>query len=522
MLYYGEITFYLMELNNSMTSKSSVDKTFTSAEEKFVQLTDLLRSNPVKRMKLSEVESLISHEGRELLCCLLQDYVDDRGLCDVGEFVTGSDGIIRSHKRASERKIRSLFGVIQIERMGYSSRGASSLFPKDGLLNLPKISYSFGLQKLIVQEAIRGSFEEGIKSIERMVGFNIPKRQAEKIVLNASNDFYRFYEQYNSYPIPTEPTKFLLIMTLDGKGIAMRKEALKEETAKRAEKTQHKFKQRLSPGEKKNFKRIAAVASVYLVEPFLRTQEEIIEELFNDERVSTGKKRSKPVEKRVWASLEHSFKAVVSEIFEEAKKKDPNQQYEWVALVDGDKKQIIYLLQEAKKQGISITVVCDFIHVLEYLWEAGHTFFGGASESEKWVKERLLWILEGKSSLTAAGMRRSATKRKFTELKRKDIDKCAGYLLNLAPYLKYHDYLRKGYPIATGVIEGACRHLVKDRMGITGARWGLKGAEAILKLRSLKVSGEFENYWEFYEQQEFIRNHIDKYAEPNFFVDNVS
>ena len=83
-----------------MTSKSSFDKTFTSSEEKFVQLTDLLRSNPVKRMKLSEVESLISHEGRELLCRLLQDYVDDRGLCDVGEFVTGSDGIVRSHKRA--------------------------------------------------------------------------------------------------------------------------------------------------------------------------------------------------------------------------------------------------------------------------------------------------------------------------------------------------------------------------------------------------------------------------------------
>ncbi len=78
--------------------------------------------------------------------------------------------------------------------------------------------------------------------------------------------------------------------------------------------------------------------------------------------------------------------------------------------------------------------------------------------------------------------------------------------------------MRKGYPIATGVIEGACRHLVKDRMGITGARWGLKGAEAILKLRSLKISGEFENYWEFYEQQEFIKNHLDKYAEPNFFV----
>jgi len=119
-------------------------------------------------------------------------------------------------------------------------------------------------------------------------------------------------------------------------------------------------------------------------------------------------------------------------------------------------------------------------------------------------------------------MRRSATNRNFTQTKRKDIDKCARYLLNLAPYLKYHEYLKKGYPIATGVIEGACRYLVKDRMGITGARWGLKGAEAILKLRSLKVSGEFDNYWEFYEQQEFLRNYVDKYANSKFLIDDLS
>ncbi len=150
---------------------------------------------------------MISHEGQELLCRLLQDYVDERGLGDVGKLVTGSDGIVRSHKRASERQIKTLFGVIKIARMGYSSRGGSSLFPKDGWLNLPKMSYSFGLQKLMVHEAIRGSFEEGIESIERierMVGFKIPKRQAEKIVLNVSDYFYHFYEPHNRFPCQTD------------------------------------------------------------------------------------------------------------------------------------------------------------------------------------------------------------------------------------------------------------------------------------------------------------------------------
>jgi hypothetical protein len=108
-------------------------------------------------------------------------------------------------------------------------------------------------------------------------------------------------------------------------------------------------------------------------------------------------------------------------------------------------------------------------------------------------------------------MRRSATNQKFDQTQRKNVDKCAKYLLNLSSHLNYLEYLNHGYPIATGVIEGACRHLIKDRMGITGARWGLNGAEAILKLRSLKVSAEFDDYWEFYEQQEFIRNHWNQY-----------
>ena len=210
------------------------------------------------------------------------------------------------------------------------------------------------------------------------------------------------------------------------------------------------------------------------------------------------------------------YKLVVGEMFDEANNRDPNRKKEWIALVDGDKKQIRYLLSEAKKNGIQLTIICDFIHVLEYLWDASHVFFKDSEKTEQWVKERLLRILNGKSSVTAGGMRRSATNKKFDKTKRKNIDKCAKYLLNLSSRLDYHEYLKHGYPIATGVIEGACRYLVKDRMGITGARLGLNGAEAILKLRSLKVSGEFEYYWKFYEKQEFIKNHFNKYAEPAF------
>ena len=79
--------------------------------------------------------------------------------------------------------------------------------------------------------------------------------------------------------------------------------------------------------------------------------------------------------------------------------------------------------------------------------------------------------------------------------------------------LKYDEYLKKGLPIATGAIEGACRYLIKDRMDITGARWGLERAEAILKLRSIKSSDDFDDYWKFYKTQSRLRVHSSQYQE---------
>lgn len=267
----------------------------------------------------------------------------------------------------------------------------------------------------------------------------------------------------------------------------------------------------MSPGEKKNSKRMAAVASVYLINRFERTPSDVVKDIFeeNDKKLS----RPRPLKKRVWASLEKSFEEVVDELFIESDRKDPNRKKDWVALVDGDKKQIKYLKKKAKTYGVNLTIICDFIHVLEYLWNASNALTEEKDEREYWVRERLENLLNGKASSVAAGIRRSATKRNIPQEKRVSVDKCATYLLNQSPYFSYHNYLKKGYPIATGVIEGACRHLVQDRMGITGARWGLKGAEAILKLRSLKTSGEFDDYWKFHEVQEFRRNHAEKYLD---------
>ena len=157
-------------------------------------------------------------------------------------------------------------------------------------------------------------------------------------------------------------------------------------------------------------------------------------------------------------------------------------------------------------------MILDFIHVLEYLWKAAYTLHSeGSKEAEDWVSQRALQILNGKSSDVAAGIRRSATLRGLDSAARKPVDTCADYLLKYRDMLRYNEFLKKGLPIATGVIEGACRHLIKDRMDITGARWLVERAEAILKLRSLNSSGDFDEYFQFHQLKERERNHLARY-----------
>ena len=184
-----------------------------------------------------------------------------------------------------------------------------------------------------------------------------------------------------------------------------------------------------------------------------------------------------------------------------------------MALVDGNKTQLKVLHQKAKKYGVALTVVLDLIHVTEYLWTASTAFHDEESrEREYWVSTGLLRILCGQSSTVAGGIRRSATLRELDGKARQAVDSCCDYLLRHASYLRYDQYLTMGLPIATGVIEGTCRHLVKDRMELTGARWSLAGAEAVLRLRALRASGDFEEYWKFHEEQEYERNHAAHYA----------
>jgi hypothetical protein len=257
---------------------------------------------------------------------------------------------------------------------------------------------------------------------------------------------------------------------------------------------------------------MAQLAAVYTILPFIRRPEDVAADL-GPVRLLEQAERPRPEHKRVWASLEKEPAEVIDQMFQEALARDPLKTKAWVVLVDGNRVQLSLVKKTARKHGVHVTILVDLIHVLEYLWKASFDLLGRDDDqgTERWVTERLLEILRGHSSDVAAGMRRSATLKKLPAKERKAVDDCADYLLKYRAHLRYDQALAAGWPIATGVIEGACRHLVNDRMGITGASWSLQGAEAVLKLRSLMASGDLDAYWAFHEKAEWRRNHAERY-----------
>lgn len=488
---------------------------FESAEEKFFEMTDFLKDRESQNLDLSALENFLQREGRELSRRLLTAHLKDRGVGDVGPGVVGADGIRRSHKRIGIRKLKTLFGEIKIRRVGYSARKVSSLFPLDGMLNLPTTDVSYDLQKHLVLETVRSSFDESAESVERWTGVRIAKGRIRNIIIDAARDFEAFYSPRNVREGDAEQAPPLVILTSDGKGIFMRHEDLREATKKRAGRDRDDRKNgKFAKGRKANSKRMATVASVYETDRFVRKPGDVGREFFSKPDSLKRTDRPSPKAKRVWASLEKAGEETIREVFDEALRRDPLNEREWVVLVDGDHSQIRKFKKFSRMFGVSLTIVCDIIHVLKYVWKAGK-----ALNDEKtlcrWVSGKSHQILEGKSSLAASAMRRSATNRKLGKTARKPVDACAKYLLSHSAHLRYDEYLGKGYPIATGVIEGACRHLVSDRMEITGARWGLKGADALLKLRSVKISGDFPSYWRFHEQKQYERHYESLYLNPS-------
>jgi hypothetical protein len=482
---------------------------FSPSRGRFEELLGFLGGKDARALDHAGLEARLKADGFELLRQLYQDHLDLRAEHEERmDEVAGADGTLRRYAEADHaRPLLTIFGEVTVHRLAYRRKQAANLYPADRALNLPQERYSHGLRRLAATEASRGSFDDAVGAIEATTAAHVPKRQVEQLATNAAADFDAFYDERSAKR--TDPDD-VLVLSVDGKGIVMLPDALRAATAKAAAEASTKLKTRLSKGEKRNRKRMAEVGAVYDIRPGERTPADILPG--SEDRTRTPA----PTARHKWltASIVADAAQVVAQVFDEAERRDPEHRRSWVALVDGNNHQIERIQAEAKRRGVTVTIVCDLVHILEYLWSAGWCFFSeGDPAAEHWVREKARAILEGKASLVAAAIRRTATNRGLTAGQRASADTCADYLLRKRSYLDYPTALAKGWPIATGVIEGACRHLVKDRMDITGARWGLQGAEAVLKLRALRSNGDLDDYLAFHQGQERRRVHDSRYVD---------
>jgi hypothetical protein len=480
---------------------------FAGSRACFEELLGWLEGTEAAAMTHAELEDALGERGRELLRQMHQGELDLRALREERAEVTDAEGVRHGAVEPGHvRPLATIFGAVGVCRFAYRHRGHANLHPTDAALNLPAERHSHGIRKLAAIEASRGSFDEAASAIARTTGQAIGKRQVESLTARAAADVEDFYASRR--PPPAHKTD-VLVISADGKGIVMRPDSLRPATAAKARASTTKLATRLSKGEKRNRKRLAEVGAVYDVAPVERSAGEVM-----GLRDDTAPSPPAPKANNKWvtASVVDDAAEVLGRVFDEAEQRDPQGDRTWVALVDGNNHQIDRVNAESAARGIKVTIVCDFVHVLEYLWAAAWCFFAeGDPAAEGWVRDRALAVLEGSARAVATGLRRRATTERLSVSKRKKADDAARYLTNKAAYLDYPTALAAGWPIATGVIEGACRHLVKDRMDITGARWSAEGAEAVLKLRAVRANDDFDTYWRYHLNRERQRNHESHY-----------
>lgn len=474
----------------------------------FEDIVGWLEGTEADALSHGELEDDLDRRGRELLRRLLQDHLELRAQREERVEVIDVDGVTHGSVEAGHaRPLATVFGTVTVTRLAYRHRGIANLHPADAALNLPEERHSHGLRRLAAIESTRGSYDDAAAAIERATGVAVGKRQVEQLTARSAADVDDFY---NASAPELTASDDVLVLSVDGKGIVMRPDSLRPATERAAAAATTKLETRLSKGEKRNRKRLAEVGAVYDVAPVPRNPADVLASKSGEDPPPAPQATAK----WVTASVVQDAAEVVGKVFDEAERRDPGHERQWVALVDGNRHQIDCIQAQAQARNLSVPIVVDLIHVLEYLWGAVWCFFAEADPAaEAWVHDRALAVLEGRAREVAAGIRRRATTAGLPKQKRKKADEAARYLNNKAAYLDYPTALSAGWPIATGVIEGTCRYLVADRMDITGARWSVDGAEAVLKLRAVRANGDFDTYWQWHLTQERRRVHESHYAD---------
>jgi hypothetical protein len=384
----------------------------------------------------------------------------------------------------------SVFGKITFARAYFYAPGSGGRCPLDQALSLPDHCYSDLLMESAELLAVDSAYEKAIAVLHRLLGVTVPRLAVESAVAEQRPVVRAFYRP--PPPFPRREEGPLLVAQADGKGVRLLRPADTPPKVRRGK------------GEKKARKKEAIAVALYTIAPYARTPEEVVATLFQARR--PDRPRPVPHHKRVFASLDGKAAAL------RRLARWAAQRARWpirhrVALTDGAKA----LQAQMRRQLPGFTLVLDIIHAVEHLWTAGTALYGETNPQRvAWVQAQALDLLASRSEAVIAGLEERAQALSPTSRAAKTLHREARYFRRNRPYLDYARYLKRGWPIGTGVVEGTCRHLVKDRMELSGMRWTIAGAEALLALRAANENGDWEAFHTFRRQ----RRHRQLYGKP--------
>jgi len=463
------------------------EQSLLKAKSEFDQMVAAIRKAATEGQRIDLVERDLWHRMLAISRLMLQGFVDLQGPGDLGTTLEYEGRTLNRLEHLHDRRYVSVFGELLISRAVYGSRETQrhEVVPLDGRLCLPESDFSYLLQEWDQSFCVQGSYAQSNQSIDRILNLGQSIHSLEDMNRFMAQDVEAFQD---AQPVP-KPEKEgpLLILTADGKGVPMRRDPEQDAPAIRG---------RRKKGEKANKKRMACVGAVYSIDPFQRTADDVVNEILRESR---QKDRPVPQNKRMRAKLTRQIEGIEAkgkeQIFswfaEQIAFRNPDGSKPMVCVMDGERA----LWKMLDSYEWDVVRVLDIYHVLEYLWNAAYCFCPeGSNTAQEFVTERLRRILEGDVGRVIGGLKQMATKHHLRGSRKRQLSVAINYLQRNRDSMHYDEYLAHGYPIGSGVVEGACRHFVKDRMELTGMRWHTAGAQAMLDLRSVFLNDDWESF----------------------------
>jgi len=437
----------------------------------------------------------------------LQMLLEQLGSGDVGEVVELDDGKkLKRSEQTHTREYMSIFGTLQLRRHVYAKRQGAKmeLVPLDARLGLPESKFSYLLQDWDQSIAMEEPFEKVGNVIEKILGVEQHVDSLERMNRQMAGAVDDFHAQQTAPPSDEEGA--IVVQTADGKGVPIRRVA----DAPKIE--SHRSKSGPKPGAK----RMATLGAVYTIDPYPRTPEQIVDALFrspakrNSDSNAKKESRPHPQHKRVRAMLNHTdangdevqgAASIFGWLAEEVAARTPVDEAgvatkPIVSIMDGQ--HSLWDTRDVFQSEVLMVDILDLLHVTPRLWSAANLFHAAGSDvATQFVRARVTRILRGEVAAVIAGLRRMATTHNLRGKQLDKLETIVNYLSKNQDKMKYDEYLSAGYPIASGVIEGACRHVVKDRLERTGMTWTIEGAQSMLSLRCIHLAGQWDEFTQF-------------------------